>query len=832
MESRRTALLRFATVPAWIGAAKGLPKALLEAGGRDSARQAIAAPTHEHSSAFLIKDTAPAKSFDEALPIGNGLLGASIFGGIDRERLALNEVTLWSGEPKDWNNSKAKSVLPEVRRLLFAGQFAEAEQSCHRMQGPYTQAYMPMGDLYLRFEHGAPTTAEIWKEAPGITARSGLAGKSYLRYSRELSLETAIVSVNYQLGGVEYKREFFASYPDKTIAIRLTANKPGRITFVARMDSLLRYATLSEGDTYIMKGKAPEHAEPNYEDVDVPIRYADAPTGPGMAFEACLRAINSGGKVWTDHDGIHVQSADEILLLLTAATSFNGYDKSPSREGRDPHALAKAALETAALKPYPELRERHLEDYQPLFNRVELNLGTTQTQNSDPTAKKEADTVDPERLTRTFHYARYRLIAASREGGQPVTLGGGMWDDSVRPPWSCNYTINENTQKQYSQIEAANLSECAEPYIDFMSGLASNGRKTATTNYGFQGWVAHHNTDLWRQSAPVGRYGQGDAAWANFMAGGIWLCQNLYNHFTFNGNKEFLRNRCYPILKGAAEFALDWLVEDKRGNLVTSPSTSPEARYLLPDGQSCGVSVATAADMSLIWELLKDTIEASRILGVDESFREKLVQAQSRMRPLKIGSKGQILEWYEEYPERDPHHRHASHLLGLCWGSRISRRETPQLFAAARRSFELRADGAALPDKLAMAARLEDGKLAYQVLSSGNIETGCALSIIEMLLQSHLGELHLLPALPAAWPEGYIKGVRARGGYTLDLVWSEGRLARTIIRAQFTSQCKVRAGARVTVSAGGEQVHVNEVGPNLIEFATVANREYTLTALS
>ena len=764
----------------------------------------------------------PATSFTEGIPIGNGQLGGTIFGDVGRERLGLNDVSLWSGEPSDWNNPDAKAALPEIRRLLIAGEIVQAETLCRRLQGPYTQAYMPMGDLHIRFEHGSVMG---WGQS-GLCLRAGSGAKDY---TRELDLRTALATVEYGFGAVRYRREFFASYPDKLIAMRFTASAAGRISFAAKMDSLLRYRTLVEGGTYILHGKAPQHTEPNYEDVDPAIFYADDEAGPGMNFECHLRAIARGGKTWTDHDGVHVQGADEVVLLLSAATSFAGYNKSPSREGIDPRPVARARLDAAAKQTFEHLRDAHVRDYQALFDRVDIHLaGSGQDMAAAgslpfvPPVSSRAPT--PAEVATGYQYARYKMIAASRPGGQPLTLLGGMWNDSVRPPWSFNYTINENLQKSYSGVEIANLSECAEPYVDFMRGLAANGRKTAEINYGMPGWLAHHNSDLWCHTGAVGRYGEGKPTWACFHLGGAWLCENLFNHYAFNGNTAFLRDTAYPILKGAAEFALAWLVEDPgSGHLVTAPSTSPENEYLLPDGQRAAVTIGSAIDMSLIWELFKNTITAARTLGVDESFRRQLEQAQARLRPLKIGSKGQLLEWYDEYPEQDPTHRHISHLAGLAWGTRITRRGTPELFAAARKSLELRGPGGILPQKLSMCARLEDGELCYRYLDT-------TLNMAELFVQSHASEIHLLPALPKAWPAGYVKGLKARSGYVVDVEWREGRFLKGTVRARLATRCRVRTGAPITAVTSNGQCVVHVIPEkSVVEFDVKAGRNYELS---
>ncbi len=415
------------------------------------------------------------------------------------------------------------------------------------------------------------------------------------------------------------------------------------------------------------------------------------------------------------------------------------------------------------------------------------------------------------------------MIASSRPGGQPETLGGGMWVDSLRPPRSFNHTINENLEKMYSGVEIANLSKCAEPYVDFMRGLAANGLQTAEVNYGLPGWVAHHNADLWRQSGNVGRYGEGDPVWAFFNLGGVWLCENLYNHYSFNGDTAFLRETGYPILKGAAEFALAWLVQDpKTGLLVTAPSTSPENWYLLPDGRRAAVTIASAIDTSLTWQILQNTVAASRVLGVDEAFRHQLEQAQARLQPLKIGSKGQLLEWYDEYPETERTHRHASLLVGLAWGTRITKRGTPELFAAARKSLELRGPGGGLPQKLRMCARLEDGELCYR-----NLDT--TLNLAELFLQSHAEEIHLLPALPAAWPEGQVTGLKARGGYIVDVAWRGGRVLTAKIHAAFAGRCRVRRAAPVTAAAAGNRVRYTIPEEDVVEFDVQPGQTYDLS---
>ena len=756
----------------------------------------------------------PAAQWVEALPVGNGRLGAMVFGGVERERLQLNEDTLWSGGPRDWNNPKAPQVLAEVRKLIAEEKYAEADRAARGMQGPFTQSFEPLGDLTLRFEHG--------------DAARG--------YRRQLDLASAIAATSYKVGATSYTREIFSSRPDQVIVVRLAADKPGMITFTANLDSPLRSTVATEGEVLVLRGKAPANAEPSYHDIAVPITYRD---DEGMTFEAHLSAKTTGGRSWIDQAGLHVRGADEVMLFVSAATSFNGYDRSPVRDGKAPGPIAAGQLRSAMAKPFAALRDAHVADHRALFDRVSLELVP-----ATPPAKSPQELPTDERINTLgakdlqlvelfFQYGRYLLIASSRPGTQPANLQG-IWNDQTRPPWSSNYTININAQMNYWPAEITNLAELHEPFIDFIERVAVNGHRTAQVNYGARGWVAHHNSDIWAQSAPVGAYGDGDPVWASWHGGSAWLSQHLWEHYAFGGDVEFLRERAYPVMKAACEFYLDFLVPNEKGYLVTSPSASPELRFKLPGGGTAALSAGATMDRGLVWDLFTNTIEASVALNADAAFRETIRRTRARLIPYQIGKRGQLQEWAKDFEEEDPQHRHFSHLFGVYPGREITRAGTPAIHAAARRAMEIRGDAAtgwSMAWKINFWARMQDGDHAHLLLSNllkpawstatnysrgggvypnlfdahppfqidGNF--GATAGVAEMLVQSHAGEIHLLPALPSAWPTGRVHGLRARGAVVVDIQWKDGTLERATLTASRPTRVKVRVGSNVTERA-------------------------------
>ena len=735
----------------------------------------------------------PATRWVEASVIGNGRLGGMVWGGVSRERIDLNEDTLWSGEPYDNLNTNGLAALPLIRKLLLDGRNSEAQSLVEQaMNGHYNQCYQLLGDLQLTF----PITGDV------------------SNYRRELDLESAITRTTFAYQGATFTREVFASQPAQAIIVQLTSDQPGRISFTAKLDSQLRHTTRADGKLLRLVGRAPAYADPHY--LGKRVVFDDAPNGKGMRFEARLTARNTGGAVTLTDQGIVASNCTSVTLLLVAATSYNGPHQSPSREGQDPAKLCEACLKRSLTRPFDKLYAAHVADYRKLFSRVTLDLGHSAAEQwpTDVRLQRYEPGTDPGLAALYYQFGRYLLIAGSRPGTQPLNLQG-IWNKDMNPAWSANWTLNCNAEINYWPAETANLAECHEPLIDLVSEVSVDGTNIARNLYGARGWVVHHNTDIWRQAGPV----SGSACWSVFQGGSGWLCQHAWEHFAFSGDTNYLR-RVWPILAGAARFYLDAMIEEPSHHwLVTAPDVNFENGFKKPDGTGACSCYGPTATMQMVRELFQNCVTGSRALGVDASLRAEIEQALPRLAPMQISpTTGELQEWVQDWQRTAPCQVLSS--WGAICSAQITPRGTPELTAGLRKIFDDAKwwkDGAVGSWQGAfqanLYARFGDGDTALAVLDThlkravnpnfsanfpgaaeweidGNL--GLAAAIGEMLLQSQTGEIELLPALPQAWPEGSVKGLRARGGFEVDLTWHRHLLTQAYARSLHGGSARLR----------------------------------------
>ena len=754
-------------------------------------------------SDFKLAYDKPAAKWTEALPLGNGRIGAMVFGGTEDERLQINESTLWGGGPHNYTNPEAYTHLAEIRQLIFSGKVGEAEKLSGTVMGQpkVLMPYQPFCDLRMHF--------------PGHDQAT--------EYRRELHLDEAIGETAYSVGSAHFRREVFVSYPDQVLVVRITASAPGQVTFSVGIDSPQAgtHVESTASDTLQLAGQIQPRQNP-------PWSWTGSWDQPGMRFAALLKVSTEGGSVRSAGERLEISGANSVTILFGSATSFRNYRDM----GGEPLVAAEGSVQRASKQPYDRLRQRHVDDFQELFSRVQLRFGYDHSpETTDRRITDFAANEDPSLFALYFEFGRYLLISSSRHEGQPANLQG-IWNQDLNPAWGSKWTTNINLEMNYWQADTGDLWETEDPLWNLIRDLRVTGADTARVHYHSKGWVLHHNTDLWRATTPV------DGSWGIWPMGEAWLANQMWDHYEFSEDREFLRRQAYPAMKEAAEFVLGALVEAPAGTpfagrLVTNPSTSPENQYIV-DGKPEHLTYASTMDIELIRELFENCRRAAEVLGTDTEFRSELDQAQNRLPPLQIGRRGQLQEWIEDYPEAEPAHRHVSHLYSLYPGQDISLETAHDFAAAAEKSLELRGDGGtgwSTVWRVALWARLRNPERAYANLKllitkstlpnmfdlcppfqiDGNL--GGPAAITEMLIQSTPEEIRVLPALPQQWPSGSLKGVRVRGGGKVDVAWKDGRLTELKLQSDHASKYRVYYGDQ------SAEIHVGPRKPIVLDGA-------------
>lgn len=767
----------------------------------------------------------PATYFEEALPIGNGLLGATVYGRTDTDRISLNDITLWTGEPDtEVYTPQAWRVLADIRQALDREDYRRADQLQRRVQGHYSENYQPLGTLTIEYldEDGRPDTQPI------------------TNYSRCLDLTTATATTQYRRGGHTFTTQYIASAPDTAIIIHIKAD--GMFSARIKLESQLPHNTFTSANEIISDGYAAYHSRPNY--TDGKFLYDE---NRGIHYRTIIRVL-ADNRFYEEDGTIRLRNNRDVMIVVSNATSFNGFDKNPVTQGRNYRDICRRRIDQAAKHPWFDILDRHIADYQTYFNRVKLDLGMTDTAiTALPTDRQLYDYTtrnqrNPELEALYFQYGRYLLISSSRTMEVPANLQG-LWNEKLLPPWSSNYTSNINLEENYWPAETANLGEMHMPMLTFLRNLTKTGATTAHEYYGVeQGWCLAHNTDIWAMTCPVGEH-EGGPQWANWNMGGAWTSTHIWEHYMFSHDRQFL-SEYYPILRGAALFCLGWLVE-KDGQLMTSPSTSPENEYLTPDGYRGYTIYGGTADMAMIRECLADTRQAAEVLKCDADLCRQIDETLDRLMPYRVGKEGNLQEWYHDWRDADPHHRHQSHLFGLYPGHHIKAGDP--LASACAKTLEMKGDnttGWSTGWRVNLYARLHDAEGAYHMYRKllnyispddyrgpnrrtgggtypnmldahspfqidGNF--GGTAGVIEMIMQSTEGSITLLPALPQQWADGSVSGIRARGGYEVDIMWQGGKVVRFTLRS--------RHGGTTTVFYNGkrQQIKLKQNGERTVE---------------